>query len=261
MVVVKNEVGKLPYGSYTKKDHVLSIIVEIFVGLFVGALFILMFILTDSFILSLLSCVIPFVVLVFIVGTQFNQLNRVLKKYEKDFDFNALESKLQLFLGNKLHSESRNELLMQYANLLLNYDKERALIMWRNVKPCAVQHLVCNYYNIIFEIEKGNFDNAKDLYNIFKVKYQGKMYEFFYKSIENQLLVFASDEICEDVESKIVYNPKKRFSVVNHLCLLLHYYYSRGIIDKAKEYALLIKKENAGFIEIDKLVKRVLEEE
>jgi hypothetical protein len=33
------------------------------------------------------------------------------------------------------------------------------------------------------------------------------------------------------------------------------------IYDKAKEYALLIKKENAGFIEIDKLVKRVLEEE
>jgi hypothetical protein len=31
--------------------------------------------------------------------------------------------------------------------------------------------------------------------------------------------------------------------------------------DKAKEYALLIKKENAAFIEIDKLVKRVLEEE
>jgi hypothetical protein len=87
------------------------------------------------------------------------------------------------------------------------------------------------------------------------------MYEFFYKSIENQLLVFASDEICDDVESKIVYNPKKRFSVVNRLCLLLHYYYSRGIIDKAKEYARLIKKENAGFIEIDKLVKIVLEEE
>lgn len=118
MAVFKKEKGRLPYGYYTKKDFknaTIASFILIFLAVIVFGVIEYLF---SLFYLSLGIFCILFFIIFFYIGTRFNQFNRVLRQYLKDLDFNKLEQKLQLFMQEALHSESRNELLMQYANVL-----------------------------------------------------------------------------------------------------------------------------------------------
>ena len=67
MKIVKNEPGKLPYGSYTKKDHGLSIFLGLVIGLVLGGLFIFGYYLTKNFFVSLLVICFLGLIIVYII--------------------------------------------------------------------------------------------------------------------------------------------------------------------------------------------------
>lgn len=259
MKIVKNEPGKLPYGSYTKKDRSLSIVVGVVLGLFLGGMFIFLRHLTNEFLLSLLIVIVIAVVIIYIIALKGNQLNNAIKKYIKTLDIIELEHTFQTYLKENLHSESRNLLLMQYANILLDYNQERAFILWQNVKEPLVDKFVYHLYQINFLIAEKKFDEAKSLIELFRLRYPSKKFDFIYERTKLSLTIKGTTEIIDDLESKFQYNDKIKIQRLNAYFHFMIYYHTRGDIEFSKKYALLIKEENANITVIDDYVKKVLD--
>ena len=261
MAVFKKEKNRLPYGYYTKKDFNNATITSFVLTVSSFLIFGVFQFLFKLFYLSLCILFVLLIVTFFIVGTRFNQFNRCFKQYIRDLDFNKLEERLQFFMKQNLHSESRNELLMQYANLLLNYDVDRACMMWKNVKEPEINKWIYDMYKITMLSNSGQLDEANSFFKIFKIKYKGKFYNYYQNLIELHILVNCSNEEIVDFEKRNSFTKNNRFDMIMAYARAMKYYYTRGKIDLAKKYALLIKEENAGFTEIDKIVVEVLKEE
>lgn len=128
MAIIKNEQGKLPYGRYTKKSNNIANVCSFLCGFFIVVIFILLYKITNKFGLSILVAVCIFLISTLIISVLANLGNTVLTDFYKDLDFKRLEKRYQDILKENLHSESRNVILIDFANILLNYDRERALL-------------------------------------------------------------------------------------------------------------------------------------
>ena len=216
--------------------------------------------LLDSWLLSILLSIIVLIILSLIISYNCNFLQKALNKYYKDFDFVSFETTIQLYLKEDLHSETRNEILMQFANLLLNYDKERAFLMWKNVKEPIINKFIYHTYEINFLIEEGKIAEAKSLIEIYRLRYPAKMYEPQYNNMKLILQIHESNELIDDIEYKLLDNKKTFYKIVAY-CNLIYYYYTRGIKDQALKYSKLLEEENALFPEVKKLMNDVVDEE
>lgn len=261
MAVFKKEKDRLPYGYYTKKDYKNACIMSTILIFSAIALFVLIVNLFGKMFISLSIFFISLFCIILFIGTRFNQFNRLFKQYFKDLDFNKLEEKLQLFMKENLHSESRNELLMQYSNLLLNYDEERAFKMWENVKEPELNKWIYHFYEISMLINQEKYDEAKSLLKIFKIRYSKKIFEYYRNTLELTLLIEINNEEIVDFEKLNFNNKANNLNNLMAYTRAMKYYDTRGKKELAVKYALLIKEANVGFKEIDKIVEKVLNQE
>lgn len=261
MKVIKGEKGKLPYGTYDKKENrkkllftILTAFIAVIISLKLGEL------LNNVYISLLIVCPIEFLLLLFFVGGM-NGLNVAMNIFFKDCNFKNFEVKMQYYMKNNLHSASRNELLMQYSNLLLSYDPERAFLMWNNVKRPIVNEFIYEFYEIQFIIASKEYDKAKELLNAYKLKYSKKQYQASSILLEYKLKILSTNDIIDDIESKLIYNKNNLYNKVVVLSYCMLYYDSRGFLDKAVHYANLIKDLNVHITLIDKQAEDVLKKE
>ncbi|MBE6131071.1 MAG: hypothetical protein E7183_05055 [Erysipelotrichaceae bacterium] len=260
MKVIKSEEGKLSYGRFTKRSQRIANLLMIPVTIVTIIFEFVLYNLLDSWLLSILLSIIVLIILSLIISYNCNFLQKALNKYYKDFDFVSFETTIQLYLKEDLHSETRNEILMQFANLLLNYDKERAFLMWKNVKEPIINKFIYHTYEINFLIEEGKIAEAKSLIEIYKLRYPSKMYEQQYNHMKLILQIHESNELIDDIEFKLLGNKMKFYKIVAY-CNLVYYYHTRGLKDQTKKYIKLLEEENALFTEINKLITNVIEEE
>ena len=260
MKIFSKEEGRLPYGYYTKSDFKKAQIASLIAGVLIATIFLLIYHFSNNLLISVAIFVILFLIYFFICGTKFNQLNKVLKEYISDLDFKKLEDKLQMFMKENLHSASRNELLMQFSNILLNHDKERAYKMFENVKEPSLNKWIFEYYQVNMLLNKKDFDNAKMLFETFKIKYSNKVSKYYYNTMELNILINCESDEIVDFENRNMYFKNNRFDKIMAYTRAMKYYHSRNKVESAKKYANLIKNENAKFTEIDKLVEEVLYE-
>ena len=247
MAIIKNEQGKLPYGRYTKKSNIIANISSVMCGFLIVILFVLIHKITNNLVMSFLVAFSFFLVSTFVISVLANLASKVLVDFYKDLDFRKLEKSYQKILKENLHSESRNVILIDFANILLNYDKERALLMWKSTKePSFNKH--------IYHALKINFLIAEE-------KEEGKVHMNIANNLELGLKIVSSLEIIEDIEKHILLPKNNRFVKITNCANLMRYFYSRNMVEHAIVYANIIKKENAGCTEIDKLVCEVLKEE
>ena len=261
MAVVKKEEGKLPFGFYSKKSKKINTLYSCLTGAIIVFVFILFRNITNNLFVCILVCFLYFSVSILLISYNSNLAHKAIRKFYKDLDFNKLENSLQEILKENLHSETRNLLLIDFANILLNYNKERALLMWNNVKEPISNNVVYHIFQINFLIEQEKFDEAKSYMDIFKVRYSNKIYQAIYDSICIMYQVYATTEIIENIEKKVAWNKKNRFDKINKCSLLMRYFYSRGQLDHAIKYAVMIKEEDSNCIEINKFIDQILKEE
>ena len=261
MKVIKGEKGKLPYGTYSKKDNkkkllftLVTAFIAVVASLKLGELF------NNIYLALLFVLPIEFLLLLFVVGGM-NGLNVAMNIFFQDCNFKNFEAKMQYYMKNNLHSESRNDLLMQYANLLLSYDRKRAFLMWDNVKRPIINKAIYDFYEIQFIIASKDYDKAKDLLSEYKQKYTNKQYLAATNLLEYKIKILSTNEIIEDIESKLIYNKKNLYNKVVTLSYLMLYYDSRGFLDKAVYYAKLIKDFNVHITEIDNKIEEILKKE
>lgn len=261
MKVIKGEKGKLPYGTYSKKDNIKKLLftlvtafIAVVASLKLGELF------NNIYLALLFVCPIEFLLLLFFVGGM-NGLNVAMNIFFQDCNFKNFEVKMQYYMKNNLHSASRNELLMQYSNLLLSYDPERAFLMWNNVKRPIINEFIYDFYEIQFIIASKDYDKAKELLSAYKQKYTKKQFHAATNLLEYKLKILSTNEIIEDIESKLIYNKNNLYNKVIVLSYCMLYYDSRGFLDKAVHYAKLIKDLNVNITLIDMQVEKVLKKE
>ena len=261
MKIIKGEKGNLPYGTFDKNENKKKLLftlatafVAVVVSLKLGELL-------NNINLALLFVLpVEFILLLIFVGGM-NGLSVAMNLFFKDCNFKNFEAKLQYYMKNNLHSASRNELLMQYANLLLSYDIERAFLMWKNVKRPIINEFIYDFYEIQFVIASKEYDKAKELLSAYKLKYSNKKYFAASNLLEYKLKILSTNDIIEDIESKLIYTKNNLYNKVVVLSYCMLYYDSRGFLDKALEYAKQIKDLNVHITLIDKQIEEVLKKE
>lgn len=261
MAIIKNEQGKLPYGRYTKKSNIIANISSVMCGFLIVILFVLIHKITNNLVMSFLVAFSFFLVSTFVISVLANLASKVLVDFYKDLDFRKLEKSYQKILKENLHSESRNVILIDFANILLNYDKERALLMWKSTKEPSFNKHIYHALKINFLIAEEKYDEAASLIESYRELYKGKVHMNIANNLELGLKIVSSLEIIEDIEKHILLPKNNRFVKITNCANLMRYFYSRNMVEHAIVYANIIKKENAGCTEIDKLVCEVLKEE
>lgn len=261
MAIVKNEIGRMPYGFYTKKSRTINTILSCVAGFLTFIVLVVLYFMTKNYLLTALITFLFFLSCVLLIAFHSNLEHKAIQAFYKDLDFVKLESKLQSFLKENLHSQTRNVILLDFSNILLSYDKERALLMWRNTKEPPVNKFLYHAFEINFLLFEAKFEEAKSLIDVYKVRYPGKMYQYLTSILELSLTIYSTNEIIEDIEKKLIWNKNNRFDKICKYSTLMYYFYSRGMKDKAIHYAKMIKEENAGCTEIDKNIEKILREE
>ena len=176
MAIIKNEQGKLPYGRYTKKSNNIANVCSFLCGFFIVVIFILLYKITNKFGLSILVAVCIFLISTLIISVLANLGNTVLTDFYKDLDFKRLEKRYQDILKENLHSESRNVILIDFANILLNYDRERALLLWKNTKEPTINKHIYHALKINFLIAEEKYDEAEIMIETYRRLYHGKVH-------------------------------------------------------------------------------------
>ena len=167
-------------------------------------------------------------------------------------DYNLIDEKNAII--EKIH-ERRNDLIRPYISNI-----DQAFVIF-SVKEPELNKWIYHFYEISMLINQKKYDEAKSLFEIFKIRYSKKIYEYYRNTLELTLLIEINNEEIVDFEKLNFNNKANNLNNLMAYTRAMKYYDTRGKKELAVKYALLIKEANVGFKEIDEIVEKVLNQE
>lgn len=241
--ISNKEKGKLPVGVFSKKHNVANIIVvSLFLISFAFSIYLDLFVLDNIFHFILLAFGLGSILIICVISI--NPLYKLNNLIVRDFKYYEFKKMIDEFKENNLHSDTYNYLLAFESNYTVLVDKKESIrIFEMSNRPISKQYEqiydsieLCYLYN---KEDKENFDFK---FKLFKEKYprniNNKVFEIYFDLKDK-------DKEIKDIEKIFNVNNKLNFNKYSYSYNLMEYYYIRGNVDKAKEYAKIIVDLNA----------------
>ena len=254
---IKEEKGKITYGSYTKKQERTiksSIIVEaILLVLFCGLGIIL-----ESFLLILVGVIVSLLIPI-IITVKNDTLGKILREFYNTLDYEACEQKFIELYRQPLHSESRKVLMMNQVDLLLLIDMERSSGIFDLIDMPELKQNIGTYklLKLIIKFNKNNVENFHDEISILEKEYTDIINKRIIKNVRQEYEICYTQNIIEGIEDKLSkYN--NNFMELSSYSKLMQYYDVRNNQIKAKEYAKKVLGFNTNFKRLNSMASEIL---
>ncbi len=254
---IKEEKGKITYGSYTKKQERTiksSIIVEaILLVLFCGLGIIL-----ESFLLILVGVIVSLLIPI-IITVKNDTLGKILREFYNTLDYETCEQKFIELYKQPLHSESRKVLMMNQVDLLLLIDIERASGIFDLIEMPVLKRNICTYQLLKFIIKynKNDVENFYEDIAIFEKEYEKIINKRIINNIKQDYQICHTQNVIEGIEDKFSKYNSKFMELLSYF-KLMQYYDVRNNQIKAKEYAKKVLDFNTNFERLNSQASEIL---
>ncbi len=263
---IKNEEGKLPYGTCSEKER------KKFIKTFLLSLLALVIVLIEIiFEIAINNLVIGLILIWFIVTLYIlflitNKMNndpliKANNKFYETLNFEEFEKSIEEISKENLHSETIKLVMCYYANNLFTVDMKKAIEIIDNI-DIPTSNFVRHLYDIMQILKYVNLDNQEevkcllDIYNSNK-KYNKLQFSQMKKQINKVYISRYTEEVIEKLnEDK---KPANKFLEIDKYLGLMLYYDKRKNKEKAIYYANKILEMNSNLHEYNNSAKQILE--
>lgn len=241
MAVVKGEKGKLPYGIYSKKHNNLN---NIFVFAWIALYIIFVMLVMESehfWILVMIMAIIWFVVLLVVV-TLINPLNKAIRRAMDKLEIKEALSDMFDIMKNNLHSQSRTLVQIHCVNLLIDYDLEKAKMLFNSIQKPNENSIKNIYYLVEMALLNtlGQYEEVKIKLEEFRMNFPKMIKQ--YESMKLALEIHSSTNEIENIQQKYPIDTKMKFLNVENATGLAKYYYTRGKKEEGEKFANFVKE-------------------
>ena len=244
--VVKNEEGKLEVGFFSEKHKKQSLLFIVLSSIiFCGSFLLFYLVLEVNVIISFLIGMILCIIVIIVMNLLFNPISKINKLIFKENRINDYLNKINEFKNNNIHSETYNYLLIYESNYTVLVNKAKSIELFE-----SAYYPMNKAYQKLYElIELCYLENKldKDMFDK-RLKEYKKKYpkEKNLKYIGLSFRINDINDVIENIESYYNINHKNMFTRLVGANALMNYYYIRGNLTKAKEYAKIIIEMGAN---------------
>ena len=258
MAFVKGEKGKLPYGIYSKKHNKLNTIF-VFTWMGVYILFLLLIMRSKYFWLLLVLVTLIWFIVLGIAVMKVNPFNAAIRRAMDKLEIKEALDDLFEIMKNNLHSQSRIFVQIHCVNLLIDYDLDKAKMLFYSIQKPSEKSIKHIYYLVEMALlnNLGEYEEVKIKLEEFRI-YFPKMIKQ-YESMKLALAIRSSTNEIENIELKHPINTKMKFLNVENAAGLAKYYYTRGKKEEGEKFANYVKENGKNLERIYNVICEMYE--
>ncbi|MDY0277360.1 MAG: hypothetical protein RBQ97_04680 [Acholeplasma sp.] len=195
-------------------------------------------------------------ILILVITT--DPLNKTIKRFESDTNYDHLENDFNEFYQNNLHPETRNYLYLIKSNYLFTIDPSKGFEIFESVTfPQSENYKrVYDLIEVYYCINKRDHKSAEKSLTQFVEKYKR---DNNIKRTKMMIKLIFTNEVIDDIDKIFtITNAKNLFVKMVNTSALMIYYLNRNNLDLAKKYATIILNENHNLTSYKEKAKEVL---